>query len=115
MLLAWLPLAWARSSVAALLVGILVLDMALQVVHVTNQTSIYRLRPDARSRLTSGYMTSLFLGGAFGSFSSAWSYTHAGWAGVCVLGAGLTLAALLYAACARNARVPAHPAAPGNL
>jgi len=110
MLLAWAPLAYARVSVAALLAGILVLDLALQAVHVTNQSSIYRLRPEARSRLTSGYMTALFAGGAAGSLSSAWTYAHAGWTGVCLLGAGLTAAALLYAACAPGARVPAHAA-----
>lgn len=40
-------------------------------VHITNQTVIYRLHPDARNRLTAGYMTSYFIGGAAGSLISA--------------------------------------------
>ncbi|VEB55258.1 transmembrane transport protein [Salmonella enterica subsp. enterica] len=40
----------------------LVLDLTVQGVHITNQTVIYRLHPDARNRLTAGYMTSYFIG-----------------------------------------------------
>lgn len=55
----------------ALIVGILVLDLTVQGVHITNQTVIYRMKPDARNRLTAGYMTSYFIGGAAGSLISA--------------------------------------------
>ncbi|SAJ31706.1 transporter [Enterobacter cloacae] len=55
----------------ALIVGILVLDLTVQGVHITNQTVIYRVKPDARNRLTAGYMTSYFIGGAAGSLISA--------------------------------------------
>ncbi len=43
----------------------------MQGVHITNQTIIYRIHPDARNRLTAGYMTSYFIGGAAGSLISA--------------------------------------------
>lgn len=54
-----------------LIIGILVLDLTVQGVHITNQTVIYRIHPDARNRLTAGYMTSYFIGGAAGSLISA--------------------------------------------
>lgn len=72
----------------------LVLDLTVQGVHITNQTVIYRIHPDARNRLTAGYMTSYFIGGAAGSLISASAWQHGGWAGVCL--AGATIAPLTY-------------------
>lgn len=110
----WGLLALGQHSLTALLAGILVLDMAIQGVHVTNQSSIYRLRPDARSRLTAGYMTSYFIGGAAGSLASAALYTHAGWLGVAAGGAAVSAAALAYSAWSPAARIPETPSAPGR-
>ena len=109
----WALVAWGSASVWALLAGIVIQDMAIQGVHVTNQSAIYRLRPEARSRLTAGYMTSYFIGGAAGSLASSWIYTHAGWTGVTVTGAAVGLLGLGYGLLARGARIPdlppAHP------
>ncbi len=91
--LSWVPI-WfgAGAGIGALVllaVGLLAFDLGVQGVHVSNQTIIYALRPDARSRVNSAYMTSYFLGGAAGSGLSALLYTSHGWTGVCVLGAAL--------------------------
>ena len=91
MLLSWIPLAFAGHSLAALVAGVLLLDLAVQAVHISNQAAIYKLRPDARNRLTAGYMTCYFLGGAAGSLSSAWAFGHAGWLGVVGVGAGFSI------------------------
>ncbi|WP_342323855.1 MFS transporter [Kosakonia sp. BYX6] len=92
LLLSWVATWLGHSSVIALVIGIIVLDLTVQAVHITNQTIIYRVNPDARNRLTAGYMTSYFIGGAAGSLISASAWQHAGWTGVCV--AGCTLAVL---------------------
>ncbi|AOY00774.1 MFS transporter [Jeongeupia sp. USM3] len=92
LLASWLPIAFAEYSIAAFVVGILVLDLAVQAVHVSNQSAIYRLRPEARSRLTSAYMTCYFIGGGSGSLLSAWAYSHGGWPLVCGLGAAFSAA-----------------------
>lgn len=91
LLLSWIAVAMGQFSVIALIVGILVLDLTVQGVHITNQTVIYRMMPDARNRLTAGYMTSYFIGGAAGSVISASAYQHAGWNGVCAAGAIIAL------------------------
>lgn len=95
LLLSWGAIWLGHSSVLALIVGILVLDLTVQGVHITNQVVIYRVRPEARNRLTAGYMTSYFLGGAAGSLLSASAWQHAGWEGVCLLGATVSLLSLL--------------------
>lgn len=87
LLLSWGAIWYGHVSVLALIVGILVLDLTVQGVHITNQTVIYRVKPDARNRLTAGYMTSYFIGGAAGSLISASAWQHAGWTGVCAIGA----------------------------
>lgn len=87
LLLSWAAIWYGHVSVLALIVGILVLDLTVQGVHITNQTLIYRVKPEARNRLTAGYMTSNFIGGAAGSLISASAWQHAGWTGVCAIGA----------------------------
>ncbi|MDA4630692.1 MFS transporter, partial [Escherichia coli] len=56
MLLSWLPVAFMQTSLWFLIIGIVTIDFALQAVHVSNQSLIYRVRPEAQSRLTAGYM-----------------------------------------------------------
>lgn len=94
-LVAWGLIALGGGSLIALIAGILLLDLGAQGIHITNQSEIYRLRPDARSRLTSAYMTTYFVGGALGSATSAAIYAAAGWLGVAALGAGYMALALL--------------------
>lgn len=95
MLASWGITAVGAHSLLALIVGIILLDLAVQGVHITNQSVIYRRMPEARNRLTSGYMTSYFIGGAVGSLVSASAFQLAGWYGVCAAGVILTLLNLL--------------------
>jgi predicted MFS family arabinose efflux permease len=82
---------YGRSSLAALIVGIVVLDVGTQGMQITNQALIYALRPDARSRINSAYMVCYFIGGAVGSVLAGTVYSSHGWSGVCLLGAGFGL------------------------
>ncbi len=92
-------LLWAgRTSLAALIAGVVVLDIGTQGMQITNQALIYALRPDARSRINSAYMVCYFVGGAAGSLTAGALYGTHGWAGVCLLGAGLGLATLAMSA-----------------
>ncbi|MEI7377719.1 MFS transporter [Dickeya chrysanthemi] len=95
LILSWLPIAAGVNAIVPLLIGIVVLDMAVQGMHVTNQSVTYRIQPEARNRLTAGYMTSYFIGGALGSVISAYAYQHFGWLGVSGAGCLLSLLGLL--------------------
>ncbi|WLH33712.1 MFS transporter [Pseudomonas sp. FP2196] len=96
MLGSWLPIALTQSSLWALLLGVITLDLGLQAVHVTSQSMIYSVRPEAQSRLTAGYMLFYSIGSALGSIGSTAMYAWAGWTGVCLLGAGINAVALGY-------------------
>ena len=72
----------------AIIVGILLLDIGVQGTQILNQSKIYSLRPEARNRLTTAYMTCFFIGGAVGSAVAAAAFQHFGWTGVTVAGGG---------------------------
>lgn len=96
MLASWLPIALTQSSLWALLLGVITLDLGLQAVHVTSQSMIYNVRPEAQSRLTAGYMLFYSIGSALGSITSTAMYAWGGWTGVCLLGAAINAMALGY-------------------
>ncbi|MCY9543894.1 MFS transporter [Paenibacillus alvei] len=83
----WLPISYVDQSLLALIGGIILLDFAVQAVHVTNQSMILAVRPESRSRLTAGYMIFYSLGSALGSIASTNVYAIWGWNGVSILGA----------------------------
>ena len=74
-----------RIGLAALIAGMLLLDISVQSSHIANQFRVFALVPDARSRLNSGYMTCVFLGGSAGSLIGARVYVAFGWDAVCGL------------------------------
>ncbi|WP_406503136.1 MFS transporter [Streptomyces sp. NBC_00212] len=82
------------TGLAALTAGLLLLDIAVQCSQVANQARIFALRPEARSRLNTAYMTCSFLGGSAGSWLGIRAYAQLGWLGVCALMGALTLLAL---------------------
>ncbi|KMN37011.1 membrane protein [Chromobacterium sp. LK1] len=96
LLLAWWPLALMPQSLAALLLGIVLLDLGGQALHVSNQSLIFRARPDAHSRLVGLYMLFYALGSGLGAIGTTAVYAHAGWQAVCLLGAAVSLLALLF-------------------
>lgn len=96
MLAAWGPIALLPKSLVLLAAGLLMLDFGLQTVHVASQGLIYRLHPEAQSRLASAYMIFYSAGSAAGSSASTWVYAAHGWTGVCLLGASVGAAALAF-------------------
>ncbi|MDH2384734.1 MFS transporter [Bradyrhizobium sp. CER78] len=96
MLAGWVPIACLNTSLWLVVVGVVMIDFAVQAIHVTNQSLIVAARPEAASRLVGGYMVFYSIGTGFGAISSTMAYAAAGWFGVCVLGAAISAVALLY-------------------
>ena len=93
---AWIPLSRMGTSLWALLFGIVLLDLGAQAIHVTNQSMIFTRRPDAHSRMVGVYMLFYALGSGLGAMATTSVYAVAGWSGVCLLGAAVSLAALVF-------------------
>lgn len=86
-LLAFVIMGFSAGSLIGLIIGVILLDIGMQVTHISNQSKVFALVPAARSRLNTIYISSAFAGGSVGSLlgAQAWSYGH--WTGVCILGA----------------------------
>jgi predicted MFS family arabinose efflux permease len=109
MLAAWLPAALLPFSLWGLVIGVVAFDFGLQSVHVAGQTTVHRAHRHAPSRLTAVYMVFYSIGSAAGAAASTAMYATAGWAGVCALGAGISLVALVFTLVERNRDdVPPH-------
>jgi predicted MFS family arabinose efflux permease len=85
----WVLIDAGRTSLAALILGIALLDLGIQGAQITNQSVIYTLAPSARSRLTTAYMTSVFASAAICSALASVLYDAGGWSNVSMLGGGL--------------------------
>jgi predicted MFS family arabinose efflux permease len=74
------------ASIAGLVVGVIVLDVGVQAAQISNQSRIYALKPEARSRVNTVYMVCYFIGGAAGSAVGAIAWHAFGWVGVSMAG-----------------------------
>lgn len=86
MLFAWIIFGFWGLSYVGLIIGIFILDVGLQSIHVTNQTIVFSTHPEATNRLNTVYMTSYFIGGSFGTFVGGKAWANYGWNGVVITG-----------------------------
>jgi predicted MFS family arabinose efflux permease len=91
--LAYLLLSGANSSLALLVIGVIVLDIGVQAGLVSNQTRAFAVDPKAQGRINSLYMTATFFGGAVGTVVSGWLMSRFGWTGIVAFGIALGLVA----------------------
>ncbi|GAC1389892.1 MAG: MFS transporter [Ktedonobacteraceae bacterium] len=77
-----------------LILGVILLDLGTQGAHISNQTRIFSLSAEARSRLNTVYMVIYFIGGSLGSLLGAYGWSIGRWTGVCLVGTLLLVAAL---------------------
>ena len=104
---AFVVLALGQRSFWGLAAGLIVLDAGMQGTQISNQSIIYALAPESRSRVNSAYMVCCFLGASAGSYAGGQLYASYGWSGVCALGVVLGLALLVPAVVWREAPAPA--------
>ena len=83
-------------SLAGLVAAGILLDGAVQLCQVLNFRSLFMLAPELRGRLNGLFMTFIFICAAVASGIAAAVYAFHGWGGLCLLGGGYVLVALLY-------------------
>jgi predicted MFS family arabinose efflux permease len=93
-LLSFIIAAFAGRSVALILVVIVVLDVAVQGQGILNQSRVFAVSHEARSRLNTAYVTANFIGGALGSAAAAVLWSVGGWRAVSIAGIVLCCFAL---------------------
>lgn len=81
-------------KVWGIIIGVVLLDMGVNSCNVANQSRIQKLSEEARNRITSIYMVSLFTGGAIGSYLGALLYNNYGWYGFCAIGVATQIIAI---------------------
>jgi predicted MFS family arabinose efflux permease len=87
---------WALGlKLWGLIIGVILLDLGTQSGQVSNQARIHALNPEARNRINTVFMVFYFIGGSIGSILGAYSWTHFGWTGVCVVGLLFQLVAII--------------------
>lgn len=94
MLLAFVVLWLLGYALWGLIIGVILLDLGVQSNLISCQAVVRNLRPEARSRLNTIFMTSYFIGGAIGSTLGVYAWSFDRWAGVCMAGIALLLVAL---------------------
>ncbi|WP_455667418.1 MFS transporter [Phocaeicola sp.] len=91
MFAAWLLLYWGQDTYAGIIAGILVIDIGIQSIQLSNQTTIFALNPKASNRINTIFMTTYFIGGSMGTFLAGTFWHWFGWTGV--VGTGIMLTA----------------------
>lgn len=71
---------WFEESLLAFILATLLLDIGFQAVQINNLAQIYTLDESAHSRINTIYMSSMFIGGALGTFTGVYCWEHGGWA-----------------------------------
>ncbi len=96
MIVAWLVFEFSSYSIVGLVIGVLLVDMGLQSLHITNQNIIFSRNPDARNRINTIYMVGYFIGGALGTVTGAYAWQLFEWRGVASLGLFFTILILIF-------------------
>lgn len=94
-LVAWGLFGAGAGSYAAIIAGIVLIDIGMQAIQLCNQTPLFGLEPQASNRINTLFMSIYFIGGAFGTLLSGLTWSRWGWPGVVAAGAVLALASLL--------------------
>jgi predicted MFS family arabinose efflux permease len=81
---------FTQSHLFLFVAGIILLDIGQQAIHVTNQTRIYALIPEARNRLNTVFMSVSFVGASVGSAAGLWLWDKGRWPMFC-LGSALVI------------------------
>jgi len=94
-LISFIVFYFSSHSIIGLIIGVILLDMGVQATHISNQSIIFALIPEARNRINTVYMVSYFIGGALGTFFASLVWKNYEWNGVCAIGTALSVIVII--------------------
>lgn len=89
----WTLFFFSENWLSGIIIGVVLIDLALQALHITNQNIIFSKNPEGRNRVNTVYMVSFFIGGSLGTTLGAVAWQYWEWKGVS--GLGLLLSGVL--------------------
>lgn len=98
-LVAWTTAYLFGDTYTGLIVAIILVDIGLQCLQLSNQSGCIQEMPEASNRANTIFMTTYFIGGSFGTYCAGLAWTHEGWMGVCAVGAVLAAISLSITIC----------------
>lgn len=98
-LVAWTTAYLFGDTYMGLIVAIIMVDIGLQCLQLSNQSGCIQEMPEASNRANTIFMTTYFIGGSFGTYCAGLAWTHEGWMGVCAVGAVLAAISLCITIC----------------
>lgn len=96
---AWTTAYLFGDTYMGLIVAIILVDIGLQCLQLSNQSGCIQEMPEASNRANTIFMTTYFIGGSFGTYCAGLAWTHEGWMGVCAVGAVLAAISLSITIC----------------
>ncbi len=97
-IISWLIFLFSAHSIIGLIIGVILIDLGVQSVHITNQNIVFSKNTEARNRVNTIYMVGFFIGGALGTSFGSVAWNLYGWTGVSIVGlvfSGIILAVQL--------------------
>lgn len=95
-MVAWCILGLLQNYYAGIIAGVILIDIGMQCVQLSNQSATMKLQPDASSRMNTIYMVTYFIGGSFGTFLAGTLWSLFGWYGTVGAGLGMVLTSILF-------------------
>lgn len=85
-IISWIIFLMSSHSIIGLIIGVILIDLGVQSVHITNQNIVFSRNTEARNRVNTIYMVGFFIGGAVGTSLGSYAWNYFGWTGVSVVG-----------------------------
>lgn len=95
-LLAWIIMGLFQNYYVGIIAGVIVIDIGMQCVQLSNQSATMKLCPQASSRMNTIYMVTYFIGGSFGTFLAGTMWVEFGWYGTVFAGLSMVVASILF-------------------
>lgn len=94
-IISWLVFLISPHSIIGLIIGVILIDLGVQSVHITNQNIVFSKNTEARNRVNTIYMVGFFIGGAAGTSLGSLAWNYMGWTGVSLVGLAFSGAILI--------------------